>query len=63
MARRSKPAPFTIQVSFETTRISAQCLVDAYNHLVPITRRRLRPARKPELGGAVALRRRGGDHA
>jgi hypothetical protein len=52
----------TDQVSFETTRINGQCLVDTYNRLVPITRR-LQPARKPDLNGAVAPRIRGGDHA
>jgi hypothetical protein len=63
MARRSKPARLQIQVSFEATRISAQCLVDAYSRLVPITRRRLRQVRTPDPGGAVAPTRRGGDHA
>jgi hypothetical protein len=67
MARRSRsaPAPLRIQVSFETTRISAQCLVDAYNHLVPITRRRLRSAqtRKPSPTEPAAPIMRRGDHA
>ena len=63
MARRSKPAPLMIQVSFETTRISAQCLVDADDRLVPTKRWRLCPAREPEPRAGVAPTVRRGDHA
>ena len=43
MARRSKPAELEMRVSFEATRIAPQCLAEAYEHLVPIPRRRTRP--------------------
>lgn len=62
MARRSATVPLTVQVSFETTRISTQCLIDAYTHLVPIARRRVRPL--PNLDAdAVEPMKRKGDHA
>ena len=43
MARRSEPAELEMRVSFEATRIAPQCLAEAYEHLVPIPRRRTRP--------------------
>jgi hypothetical protein len=62
MARRSKPDLLTIRVSFEVTRISRECLADAYDRLVPIKRRHLKPASKPERSKDVAPTRREGDH-
>jgi hypothetical protein len=47
MARRREPAQLKVRVSFETTRTSEQCLAQAYDRLVPISRRRLRPATRP----------------
>ena len=55
MDQQSRPAPLKIRVSFETTRLSAQCLIEAYDRLVPIRRRRIRPPREPEPGDSEAL--------
>jgi hypothetical protein len=44
MARRGETPRLTVEVSFETTRTSRQCLIKAYESAVPITRRRLRTA-------------------
>ena len=63
MDQPSRPAPLTIEVSFETTRLSVQCLLEAYDRLVPIQRRRLRPPREPEPREGVALINRRSDHA
>ena len=43
MARRSTPPELRLQVSFEVCRIAPQCLADAYERLVPIPRRSIRP--------------------
>lgn len=62
MARRREPSPPTVRVSFETTRTSEQCLAQAYDRLVPISRRRLRPATRP--GPVEAAKAAGGgEHA
>lgn len=65
MNQPSRPAPLRIQVSFEATRLSAQCLSEAYDCLVPIQRRRLRPPPEPEPepGEGEALTMRRSDHA
>ena len=63
MDQPSRPAPLTIEVSFEATRLSAQCLIEAYDRLVPIQRRRLRPPREPEPGEGEALTMRRSEHA
>jgi hypothetical protein len=42
MARR-KPAELEIRVAYEAHRTSAQCLAGAYEQLVPIPRRPVRP--------------------
>jgi hypothetical protein len=47
MDRRTEPSPLSTQVSFETTRLSAQCLIETYEQLVPITRRYLQTLRRP----------------
>ena len=61
MDQPSRPAPLTIKVSFETTRLSAQCLIEAYDRLVPTQRRRLHPLSEPQSGegGALTMRRSG----
>jgi hypothetical protein len=61
--RRDRPLRI-VRVSFETTRFSAQHLVDAYACLVPMVRRtRLTPGRDkirpPQVGSMTAKRRRG----
>ena len=52
-----------VRVSFETTRFSAQHLIDAYACLVPMVRRRLAPTRgkvgSPPVKAMTAKRRRG----
>jgi hypothetical protein len=53
-----------VRVSFETTRFSAQHLIDAYACLVPMVRRtRLAPTRgrvgSPPIKAMTAKRRRG----
>ena len=57
------PTPLTIRTSFEATRISGRCLTEAYERLVPITRRRLRPSQGAEPGQNVAPTMRRDDHA
>jgi hypothetical protein len=44
MVRRADRPLRSVRVSFETTRFSAQHLVDAYAQLVTVRRTRLRPA-------------------
>lgn len=63
MDQQSRPTPLTIKVSFETTRLSAQCLIEAYERLVPNRRRRIRPLRELEPGEGDALTLRRSDHA
>jgi len=53
-----------VRVSFETTRFSAEHLIDAYACVVPMARRRrlapmLGKARPPQVEGMTAKRRRG----
>ncbi len=64
MVRRTDRPLQIVRVSFETTRFSAQHLIDAYTALVPMVRRtRLRaPHEKtglPEVTAMTAKRRRG----
>lgn len=63
MDQQSRPTPLTIKVSFETTRLSAQCLIEAYDRLVLNRRRRIRPLRELEPGEGDALTMRRSDHA
>lgn len=61
--RRDRPLRI-VRVSFETTRLSAQHLVDAYAYLVPMVRRtRLTPGRDkirpPQVRSMTAKLRRG----
>ena len=39
MGRRGRPPELQIRSAFEATRTAAQCLAEAYEHLVPIPRR------------------------
>ena len=64
MPRREKNrTELTVRVSFETTRLSTQCLIEAYDRLVPNRRRRIRPLRELEPGEGDALTMRRSDHA
>jgi hypothetical protein len=65
MVRRTDRPLFEVVVSFETTRLGPQCLVNAYARLVPVRRQ---PVRKSAPGGGplppqavAAARRRGGE--
>jgi len=64
MVRRTDRPLQIVRVSFETTRFSAQHLIDAYTRLVPTVRRRqVAPTRSkvgpPQVQGMMAKRRRG----
>jgi hypothetical protein len=64
MVRRPDRPLRIVRVSFETTRFSAQHLIDAYACLVPMVRRmRLAPTRgrigSPQVKAMTAKRRRG----
>jgi hypothetical protein len=64
MVRRTDRPLRIVRVSFETTRFSAQHLIEAYTALVPLVRRqRLRVPREktgpPEVTAITAERRRG----
>jgi hypothetical protein len=50
MPRRKDDSPrLTVRVSFETTRLSARCLIEAYERLAPERRRTLRTAPDPAI--------------
>jgi hypothetical protein len=64
MVRRPDRPLRIVRVSFETTRFSAQHLIDAYACVVPVVRRtRIAPTRKvaPAPIKPVMARRRGGE--
>jgi hypothetical protein len=62
MVRRPDRPLRNVRVSFETTRFSAQHLIDAYAGLVPTVRRaRLQPTRGPREGKAKAVKTRRGE--
>ncbi len=65
MARRKDRHPrLTVRVSFETTRLSPQSLIAAYERLAPAQRRPLRTARSATpLDEVRAMPDRGGNHA
>jgi len=65
MPRREDTYPrLTLRVSFETTRLSAQSLIETYERLAPDKRRTLRPAStiSPAEEARVMLGREG-EHA
>jgi hypothetical protein len=66
MPRREKNyTELTVRVSFETTRLSAQCLIEAYECLAPGRRRALRVASNTTaLTDEIRAKRdQGGKHA
>ena len=66
MPRREKDRPeLTVRLSFETTRLSTQCLIEAYECLAPSRRRVPRTASSPATLAeeARAERGQGGEHA
>jgi hypothetical protein len=63
MARRKDHPRLTVRVSFETTRLSPQCLIEAYERLAPTERRPLRTARSATPVDEVrTMPDRGGNH-
>jgi hypothetical protein len=63
MMRHADRPLIDVRVSFETTRFSAQHLIDAYRHLVPVPRRSLRPARSDVLPPIPSREKvQGGEH-
>ena len=61
--RETNPPPLRVRVSHEVGRLEHQCLADAFERLLPIIGRRLRPP--PETLGTppphtTSLRRREG---
>lgn len=68
MARRTKRAVLEVRVSFEPARIALECLIQAYERVLPVQRRPTRPETRLDAhqGEAAAKRRRigqGSDHA
>jgi hypothetical protein len=59
MARSTQQAVVVARVSFESTRLSPQCLAETYARIVPITREVVRAgARAPEAAAQPATTRR-----
>ena len=66
MPRRERNRPeLTVRVSFETTRLSTQCLIEAYECLAPNRRRVPRTAASPAVLAEEARAKpgQGGKHA
>jgi hypothetical protein len=65
MVRRPDRRQRIVRVSFETTRLSAQHLIEAYSALVPMVRRRRLRASREKSGAppitAVTAKRSGGE--
>jgi hypothetical protein len=60
MGRRTKRAALEVLVSFEPARIAPQCLVQAYERILPVQRRSARPnGREDEYRRATAAKSRG----
>lgn len=51
--------PWEVRALFEPNRVARECLADAYEHVVPVVRRRLQ-SDKVQDAGSIALRRAGG---
>ena len=62
MAQRRHPPTLEVRESFETTRFSPQCLIDAYTRLVPIRRKALKARHVALPPAAAAADQRGGEH-
>jgi len=61
MGRRTQRAKLGVLVSFEPARIAPECLARAYEHVLPIQRRRAGPDSREEVnhGAAGKLRQAG----
>jgi transcriptional regulator of nitric oxide reductase len=63
MPRRKDRPRLTVRVSFEATRLSPQCLIEAYERLAPTQRRPVRAARSATPVDEVrTMPDRGGNH-
>lgn len=62
MMRHADRAPIEVRVSFETTRLSVQHLIDAYRHLVPVQRRSLPSTRSDAPPIRPRAKIQGGEH-
>ena len=64
MARHKDRLRLTVRVAFETTRLSPQCLIEAYERLAPTKRRPLHTPRSATPVDEVRqMPDRGGNHA
>ena len=48
--RETRPSTLKVRVSHEVTRLEKQCMADAFERLLPIVERRLRP--RPDQRGS-----------
>jgi hypothetical protein len=62
MAQHRDLPPLEVQESFEITRLSRQCLIEAYTRLVPIRRKALKARHVALPPAAAAADQRGGEH-
>jgi hypothetical protein len=53
MARSTPPVVRVVRVSFESTRLSPQCLAETYARIVPITRKAVGASAKAALEAAA----------
>ena len=60
MARSTPPVVRVVRVSFESTRLSPQCLAETYARIVPITRKAVGPAPRQRRWPPPGRPRRGG---
>ena len=68
MVRRTKQAALEVRVSFEPARIARQCLIQAYERVLPVLRRPTRPepcqgACQGQAAGRSRRAGRGREHA
>jgi hypothetical protein len=64
MTRQTRRPRLDVQESFETTRLSPKCLIEAYIRVVPVQRTTLRKAERDAVTPQAApAPRRGGKHA
>lgn len=47
MGRSTQPTVVVARISFETTRLSPQCLAEAYARILPVARRPVRATAAP----------------
>ena len=62
MARSTPPVVRVVRVSFESTRLSPQCLAETYARIVPITCKAVRASVKAALEAARPTTTRRAEH-